>query len=44
MAGINWNISNERKNRVIKNLSMRLEYLIPKKGIKIIKCIVIIAA
>lgn len=37
MSNINWNISNERKNRVVKNLNMGLEHLLPAKDIKIIK-------
>ncbi|MDF2883720.1 MAG: Dihydrolipoamide dehydrogenase [Clostridiaceae bacterium] len=37
ISAINWNVSNERKNRVVKNLNMGLEHLLPAKGIKIIK-------
>ncbi|MBU3161063.1 dihydrolipoyl dehydrogenase [Clostridium frigoris] len=34
---INLNISNERKSRVVKNLNMGLEHLLPAKGIMILK-------
>jgi len=37
LSTINWNISNERKNRVVKNLNMGLEHLLPAKGIVILK-------
>lgn len=37
LSTINWTVSNERKNRVVKNLNMGLEHLLPAKGIKIIK-------
>jgi len=37
ISDINWNISNKRKNRVVKNLNMGLEHLLPAKNIKIIK-------
>ena len=36
ISNINWNVANERKNRVVKNLNMGLEHLIPSKGIEII--------
>jgi len=36
-SSINWNISNERKNRVVKNLNMGLEHLLPTKEIVILK-------
>ena len=34
---MDWNISTERKNRVVKNLNMGLENILPHKGIKVIK-------
>ena len=34
---MDWNISTERKNRVVKNLNRGLENILPHKGIKIIK-------
>ena len=37
ISAINWNVSNERKNRVVKNLNMGLEQLLPTKGIKVLK-------
>jgi len=37
ISGINWNVSNDRKNRIVKNLNMGLESLLPAKGIKILK-------
>ena len=36
-SSINWNISNERKNRVVKNLNIGLEHLLPAKEIVILK-------
>jgi len=36
-SNINWNISNERKNRVVKNLNKGLEHLLPTKEIVILK-------
>jgi dihydrolipoamide dehydrogenase len=37
ISAINWNVSNERKNRVVKNLNMGLEQLLPSKGINVLK-------
>lgn len=37
ISNINWNVANERKNRVVKNLNMGLEHLIPSKGIEILR-------
>jgi dihydrolipoamide dehydrogenase len=37
MSTINWNISNDRKNRVVKNLSMGLQHLLSSKEIKVLK-------
>lgn len=34
---IDWNISIERKNRVVKNLNMGLENILPHKGINVVK-------
>jgi dihydrolipoamide dehydrogenase len=34
---MDWNISTERKKRVVKNLNMGLENILPHKGIKVIK-------
>ena len=33
---IDWNISTERKNRVVKNLNIGLENILPHKGIKVL--------
>ncbi|MBK5241086.1 dihydrolipoyl dehydrogenase [Clostridium sp.] len=37
ISSINWNTSNERKNRVVKNLNMGLEHMLPAKGIMVLK-------
>jgi dihydrolipoamide dehydrogenase len=34
---IDWNISTERKNRVVKNLNIGLENILPHKGINVLK-------
>jgi len=36
ISDINWNVSNERKNRVVKNLNMGLEHLLSSKQIKVL--------
>ena len=37
VANIKWDVSNERKNRVIKTLNLGLEHLLPGVGINVIK-------
>ena len=37
ISRINWNVANDRKNRIVKNLNLGLETLLPAKGIKVLK-------
>ncbi|SKA81190.1 dihydrolipoamide dehydrogenase [Caloramator quimbayensis] len=37
ISNINWNSAIDRKNRVVKNLNMGLEHILPQKGIKVLK-------
>jgi len=37
ISGINWNVSNDRKNRIVKNLNIGVESLLTAKGIVVLK-------